>query len=243
MSAPAPDTSPASLAGAILAAAGAMTGAEQARLKGLLCLAACKLVPDGALPTDPHSLAAFRSIVRSLARMQPHADRLPASGIAYHGRPAFLTDDLLDRLRAESAAIRRNATREEPFCLGLLGGPVAEALARSTEMRELVAAHAGPLTTRFQTSYLYYEHTGHWLPAHVDDDIYGVNANIMLRHTASGDRLSYFYAFGADDQVTRIRAVPGEIVLMFGDSVVHGRAPLAAGELVNNMSIGFAPQG
>jgi hypothetical protein len=79
------------------------------------------------------------------------------------------------------------------------------------------------------------------MKAHVDTGIFSINANIMLEHEAGRERRSYLFIYPSSGQPERILLAPGEMVLSYAGSVVHGRAPLGAGERVRNLTIGFQP--
>lgn len=230
-----------SLATALLASAETMERAERDSLTLLLSLAAGQLSPDGRLPRDPDQAAALRTVIQSLARLQPHGAHVPRNGIAYRGRPAFLTDDLLQRLRDEARVVRRRAVPQTGHLLGR-GGPLADRLAASPEMIALVERTTVPVTATNIASYLFYETEGAGLAAHVDTEIFSLNVNLMLEHTSTADRTSFLYIYTMDGDCEQIVFPPGEIILTYADSVVHGRAPLARGEYVNNLTIGFQPR-
>lgn len=237
-----PPVEPRAIARQLLASAGAMTADERELLKTVLTFAASELVPDGRVPCDAARRDALGNVVSALAGLQPHAHLVPPGGISYRGRPAFMTDDLLRELQAESHRLRSAVGHGDPRCLGLRGGPLIDALARSKEMTALVERHLAPVTASRKANYLYYEVPGSRSEAHVDSGVFAINANIMLEHAATGPRGSFLYVIGGDGALTRIVFEPGEIVLIFADSVVHGRAPLVPGERVNNVTIGFEPR-
>jgi hypothetical protein len=231
------------IAAQLLASAGSMTDQEREILKTVLTFAASELVPEGGLPIEAARRDALCNITSALAGLQPYAHLVPRGGISYRGRPDFMTDDLLRRLRIESRELRCAVDHGDPRCLGLRGGPVIDALARSREMTALIERHTAPVAAGRKANYLYYEVVGSRSEAHVDSGIFAINANIMLEHTGGAARGSFLYVIAPDGELTRIVFEPGEIVIIFAGSVVHGRAPLLAGEYVNNVTIGFEPRG
>lgn len=229
------------LTSAILAAAHDLDDPGRARLKTMLSLVAGTLSPTGTLPDDPDRVRALRSVVETLALLQRHGRPIPANGIAYRGRPAFMTDELLRALRAEARSVRAQALPQVGHFLGR-GGTLADQLAGWPEMIELVESNTVPVTPTLIASYLYYEGAGAGLSAHVDTDVFALNVNIMLEHTAVAERRSFLYIYDTSCACEQIVLEPGEIVLTYADSIVHGRAPLADGEYVSNLTIGFQPQ-
>src|SRR5437899_1143216 len=89
----------------------ALTGAEQANFKLLLGLAAGGLAPGFKRPSEGSKARAFDTVSDTLARLQPYSNRISRNGVAYRGRPPFMTDELLVSLQSEARQLRPSALR------------------------------------------------------------------------------------------------------------------------------------
>lgn len=153
-----------------------------------------------------------------------------------------MSDDYLARLQNEARDIRHTRAIQQRGHLVGVGGQLGDELASSAPMLTLVESSAGPVSASGVVSYMFYEDEGAGLCAHVDTDIFSINVNIMLEHTSSDERSSHLFIFSTDgEQREEIQHQPGEIVITFGDSIVHGRAPLSRGESVTLLTVGFQP--
>jgi hypothetical protein len=137
--------------------------------------------------------------------------------------------------------VRPRAIWQRGHMLGV-GGTLGDRVATGEPLRALVEQCAGPVEATGVASYLFYEDAGSGITAHVDSDIFSINVNIVLRHDDAGRRETVFFLFHTDGK-TREEIVlePGDVIVTFGDSVLHGRSPLAAGEVMTNLTIGFQP--
>jgi hypothetical protein len=214
---------------------------ELTTLRGILSNVAQSLCPDGRFPEDARARQRFRSALKVLGSVQRHP-RMTPNGIVYRGRPDFMTDELLARIQHEARAeVRPRAIWQRGHMLGV-GGPLADTIANGPELRALVERTAGPVEATGVASYLFYEEEGAGLQAHVDTCVFSINVNIVLRHESAGRLASHLFVFSVDGKTREeILLEPGETIITFGDSIVHGRAPLAASEVVNNLTIGFQP--
>jgi hypothetical protein len=225
----------------LLEKAATMTPGEREALKTVLSLAATTLPADGVYPEDPNERAALRTAVRCLARLQAHRDHVPPNGVVFRGRPPFMSDELLRGLRDEARSIRETRpVLQTGHYLGM-GGPLADELSVSKEMTTFVEARSQAIRATGVASYLFYDEPGHGMKSHVDTGIFAINANIMLEHEPRDARKSYLYIYPSEGEPERIVFEPGEMVLSYAGSVVHGRAPLGPGERVRNLTIGFQP--
>jgi hypothetical protein len=218
-----------------------MPPGEREALKTVLCLAAAHLPPDGCYPDDPSERAALDAVISCLAKLQAHRDHVPPNGVVFRGRLPFLSDAALADLQAEAREIRRTRPiLQRGHWLGQ-GGTLADALAVSPEMIEFVEHYSQPVLATGIASYLFYDQPNHHMQAHVDTGIFAINANLMLEHVAIDRRASYLFIYPWQGEPERIVFEPGEIVLSYAGSVVHGRAPLAPGEHVHILTVGFQP--
>lgn len=217
-----------------------LTPAERDNFKLILMDAAAGFSPNGKLPSDDAEGALFRTVLGCLSQLQPHSSRIPSDGIAYYGRPSLISDALLSELIDEAQRRRLDALHEGDYHLGC-GGPLADRFSVSQPLLDFVTAHAGPVSPTAIASYLYYEKAGQGLDPHVDTDVFSVNLILMLRHEYSGNTASHLVIYPPDLSPKRFLLQPGEVVLLFADSIVHAREPLADGEEVNLLTIGFQP--
>lgn len=216
--------------------------AEKANFKLILGLAAGGLTPGFARPTDPAALEAFDMVSDALAALQPYSKRIGADGIAYRGRPAMMTDELLARLQAEAREVRPNASRFEAHYLGC-GAPIANELAVSNELGAFVREHAGDVKPTGIASFLYYDEEGQGIDPHIDTDIFSLNVLLMLEHRYGSGSASNLVVFPPRAAPRRLDLQPGEIVVMFAGSIAHGRERVGPGESVSILTFGFHPLG
>jgi len=166
----------------------------------------------------------------------------PPDGVYYHGRPAWVTDGLLDALLREATERRRGAhllRRQYHARAGARG----QALAESADMLGLISQSVVDAVPR-DANYLYYERPGDGIDPHVDTDNFDLNVVIMLRHTWANTRSSALVLFpDGPQQQRRFQLQPGELVLFRATSVVHARSNVAEGEQVCNLGIGYRPLG
>jgi hypothetical protein len=162
-------------------------------------------------------------------------------GVFYLGRPGFLSDDRLGRLRDEAEAARPGARRfRKEFYAGV--GPSGRAFSMSSELRELVAERAADAVPTESASYLYYDEPGSELAPHVDTETFTLNVLMNLVHEHDRERTSAFLLFPDGPAPHRVFLKPGTLILFHAGAVVHARsATSAAGERVWNIGIGFAP--
>ena len=221
---------------------GTLSPAEQANYKLLMGLAASGLSPSFDTRMPQRQADAFATVTECLTAFQPYRDRMTKNGIAWRGRPDFMTDELLESLQHESAKTRAQAYAYDNHYVGA-GAPIANELAMSTLLKELVREHAGDVLPTGIASYLYYDHEGQGIPPHIDTDIFSLNVLLMLKHVGGGSRRSCLVVFPTPDYSERIDLEPGEIVIMFAGSVTHAREYMKANEQVAILTFGFHPLG
>jgi len=220
-----------------------LSPAEQANYKLLMGLAASGLSPSFDNTKSPDgNIRAFEVVSHCLTSFQPYKDRMTKNGIAWRGRPDFMTDELLASLQKEADETRKVAYAYDNHYVGP-GAPIANALALSAELKGLVRLHAGNVQSTGIASYLYYEREGQGIPPHIDTDIFSLNVLLMLKHRGGGARRSCLVVFPSHDYSERIDLELGEIVILFAGSVTHAREYMAADEEVGILTFGFHPLG
>ena len=209
-----------------------MSGPELENYKLLLGIAAGGLSPDGSLPSSGPASRAFETVLRCLAKVQP-------TGAIWRGRPDFMSDQLLDSLQAEARANRIDAIRHDRYYLGC-GGAVADSLALSTELVELVNQVANGMVPTGVASYLWYDEPGCGLSAHIDTETFTLNGILMLEHRYS-EAPSHLVLLPPGGTRERVLLQPGELLLLFAGGTVHARENVKPGESVSLLTIGFRP--
>jgi hypothetical protein len=217
---------------------GDLNEAERAGLKFLLGLSCA-----GLLTREQHGSAtapARDMVVSLLANLQSHRDWITPTGIAWRGRPSFITDEILRQMQEESAALRGHAERFDEYFV-VPAGPTARAIAASDEFRELVSKHSGgPVVSTGKTNYAYYDEVGLGIDPHIDTDEYPINTILLLEHRFQAEP-SHLVLYPKGLPPQRILLEPGEIVIFFADSVVHQRERMKEGEVLRIAAFGFDP--
>jgi hypothetical protein len=217
--------------------------AERNNLRLLLGMAAGDLDQCSSARLRSAQRAALRATTATLTAIQPSGRQDTTCGVLWRGRPRWLSDALLSSLRAEAVALRDNAKLYERQYLGR-GGPIAERVATSAELLATVREAAGSVTPTGVASYLYYERDGMGISPHIDTEVFALNALILLRHDAQAERTSHFVVMppGAQE-FERLPLEAGDMLLLYADSVVHGREPVGPHETVHVLTLGFAETG
>ena len=223
----------------LAALSGGMDEAERANFKLLLGMAAGGLVRDGRPPKKGIEGRAFSAAVTAISALQPHRHRLPVNGVVYRGRPDFVTDELLHDLREESARLRPTAFRFDDHYV-VSGAPIARAVGYSTELNDWVQTYADHVTPTAKANYLYYDQIGLGIDPHVDNESFALNAILMLEHVYAANP-SALVLYPPKSLVERIHLQPGEMIVMFADSIIHARERMGAGECVRIVAFGFQP--
>ena len=219
-----------------------LTEAEKANFKLLLGLAAGGLAPGFTKPQDGSQAVAFDAVSVTLSKLQPYKKRISDNGIAYRGRPALMTNELLAALQSEARALRPSAKRFEEHFLGC-GAPLANELAISPMLTSFVCFHAGEVEATGVASFLYYDEVGQGIDPHIDTDIFSLNVLVMLEHVQSSTSPSALVIFPPHREPQRLELAPGEMVIMFAGSIAHRRERMKVGESVSILTFGFQPVG
>lgn len=219
-----------------------LTDAEKANYKMLLGLAAGNLVPGFGEKSSAANASAFDAVSDALSRLQPFKEQIPPDGVAYVGRPDFMTDDLLGRLQDEARRTRPLARKLEEHYLGT-GAPIANDLAVSDELVSFVQSHAGGALPTGVASFLFYDEPGLGIDPHVDTDIFSLNTLLMLDHVAGEGDASRLVLFPPYLEPQEYALKPGELIVFYAGSIAHGRHRMKPGESVTILTFGFHPLG
>lgn len=216
-----------------------LTAAEQANLKLILGLSAGHLVPA----KDPGSQDGRTAVAEALELLCPYEVDDPR-GVQFRGRPEFLTDELLASLIAESEQVGATAVPFDEHYLGC-GGPIADKLARSAELAELVTSLVPRAESTGIASYLFYRDEGQGIIPHIDTDIFSLNVLMMLAHeippgTPSPSALYMHFPDGTEE---RLQLTSGEVVIFLAGTQAHSRTAITRDERVTILTFGFMPQG
>ena len=161
------------------------------------------------------------------------------------GRPAFITDELLDAVAREARDLRSSAEatgpeRGQAGQLTASPGPLARRLVVHRGWRALCRDAFGYEPQKpFHAAYLYYDTPGAGIVPHVDDPAFAVNLLFMVSRRCTGEQRSATVLHPAGSDVVRVVLEPGEALLLEADGLVHAREPMQAGEDVTLLSMGF----
>jgi hypothetical protein len=219
--------------------ASTMSDEERANYKLLLGMAAGGLAQEGRPPEGGVEAVAFATAVSSLTMLQPHRQRIPRNGVAYRGRPEFVSDELFSDLERESARLRPTAIRFDDH-LVVSGAPLARAVAFSRELNDLITAHTGPVAPTAKANYLYYDQAGFGIDPHIDNETFSLNAILMLEHTYE-TKPSALVLYPPRSSPEKIHLEPGELIVMYADSITHARERMGENEVVRIVAFGFHP--
>jgi hypothetical protein len=221
-----------------------LTEAEKANFKLLLGLSAGGLVPNFERPKFDAPRMALDAVTETLAKLQPYSNRISKNGIAFRGRPKFLTDNLLKSLQVEAESIRPRTVRFDEHYLGC-GAPIANKLATSFELVEFVKANVGFVEPTGVASFIFYDEVGQGIDPHIDTDIFSLNVLLMLSHKVPEKiaARSTLVVFPPDAEPESFDLEPGEVVIMFAGSIAHGRQRVTKDESVSILTFGFHPLG
>jgi hypothetical protein len=210
---------------------------EAFHLRELLSNALGGLSPTAVVPSAGWSHAAWLAGVDALTG--------DSTATPSPQRPAFLTDELIERLSAEAAiqsffSVRMGLRYTAP------PGEIARRFGADDELCRYVSScvgHevlAGNGFDEENATYLYYEGAGDAIQPHVDP--FGItNALVMIEQVPppDGSRPSGLLVFGRDGRPTPIALERGEMVVLGDGALVHAREPVSTGERVTLLSLVF----
>lgn len=207
------------------------TGGRQA-VTDAIGIAAKDLAPDD----EPSAGAAdtWRALVGA-------ADRLWGSGVFPLGRLAFVRDDLLAALVAESQDQQPKTDAGEHRTVGEPGRVLA-ALAVSRQLREALGELLRePVLPTYDAIYLY-EPPGSHVRTHLDAGNYELVFHLVVEHALpddGSDGSALVVHLPGESRAKRFRLRPGEAVALLGRGTIHSWEPLRTGERRTLTAVGF----
>lgn len=185
----------------------------------------------------------FTTAMETLANIQPHSSRVSVDGVQWTGRPSFMQDSTVEALIAESRLLRPLARRFDDHRVSK-GQSVALEVGYSTAFSDLVQTHAGAARFSGRCNYTYYDEPGMGVDPHVDNVEFPLIAITMLSHKmeegAARDP-SGTMIFRRGQEPKRYLLQPGELLLLYSDSVMHSRVRMQTNEEVTIIVFGFEP--
>jgi hypothetical protein len=122
------------------------------------------------------------------------------------------------------------------------GGPLAQNIALSEQLNDLISLRTEHIVPTGRANYLYYDSPGLGIDPHVDNEVFSLNAIMMLVHEHSDDP-SALILYPADGELEEIYLAPGEMIVMFADSITHARRRMGPHERISIVAFGFQPVG
>ena len=210
-----------------------LTESEYHNYKTVLALAS-----GGLIRADRGSSQAALSVATNVLAASRNRPKSARFGIAWQGRPEFLTVGKLENLIQESRQSQSRATRVEDHKV-VPGGEVAKEFAQCEAFLQLVTRYAGSAVSTDRSTYLYYDEIGMGIDPHIDNPEFAVNAILMLEHKHKELPSALTFYEGADSRSVHLQS--GELIIFFADSVVHARERMKEGEFLAVVAFGFQP--
>jgi hypothetical protein len=159
--------------------------------------------------------------------------------VHYYGRPEWLTDEILEELRAEARRRRGQASDVERQAHARVGA-CGSRFASSREMLRLIAVSVRPACPTGNANYLYYDSPGSGIDPHIDSVDFPLQVLLMIDHHGFTNQRSSLVIFpnGPRDPVP-IVLDPGHLVLFDAASVYHGRTSVSPGERLVLLGAGY----
>lgn len=190
-------------------------------------------------PCTEQETGEFFQLADLLRRLTPASEQIPSDGIAYRGFCELIDSDLLAALQREALQRRHEPLDRTDHYLGC-GGPLADRLSVLPQLTAFVASHVGPVAASGIASYLYYDAAGLGIRPHIDTEVFSINLMLMLQHDCPTDvEPSATVVFPAYEAPQSHRLRIGEMMIMYGSSVIHTRSPVRPGENIHLLTLGF----
>ena len=183
----------------------------------------------------------FNYLATALLKISPDHQNIPNNGIAYKGKPSWITDNLLKELQNEALARRKQPLDRIDHFLGC-GGKHADLLSVNQEILKFVSNHVRKrVKPTGIASYLYYDKPGLGIRPHVDSDVFSINMMLMLKHEYKQNfEPSVTRIFPANSEMESYQLSIGEVMIMHGGAVIHTRSTIKEFENVHLLTIGFS---
>ncbi|WP_133260169.1 hypothetical protein [Streptacidiphilus pinicola] len=214
----------------LLAALRARPMAERVRFSEIVAQVLNSVLPQADSPGRRLLMSVLDSYLASI----------PGRPILYRGRPEWLTLDAFDLLRAEAADSFERALERYSLVEYAEVSPVADRHVEEwTEFRSWIDEQSGlALAPQIRKVTFQYNRATDHLPWHIDKpNKVALNCLIMLERSEL--RQSALQLYTHEGTIIEVDLEPGEVLLFKGDATPHRRTPLADGEFVRLMSIGF----
>lgn len=188
-------------------------------------------------PSSPSLAQVWQLMVQAISDTYP-------GGVIRLGRLAPLCA-AMDDLVAEATEMIEEQVRVCGATSGIVeSGPLATRVALHPLLRDELSKHAGiSLLPPVTVSYFYYHQPGDYLFPHADPiTTSGVICltNLVYTERIDGNRPSALIVYRPDGHRQRLELIPGESLMLFGGGTVHARETIGPGEIVINLSVGFA---
>lgn len=156
--------------------------------------------------------------------------------------PEWLSANLVEALRREAEAHRTTPKVRDSWYNGP-PGRIAKKLASTTQLKDWISERIGRgVQDAINAVYIYYDDVGHHIPLHIDyPEAFEYNLLICLDRRPSGGPSATTTLVVADGEARSIDLAPGQALLFHSSYTPHGRTPLADGEAITLISLGFSP--
>jgi hypothetical protein len=195
-----------------------------------------RLAPAGNPPTTGAGAEAWPVLLTVL-------DRLFGSGVHPLGRPRFVTEGLLELLRAEAREQRPASSGSRRPGPGAAGHALAS-LAVSGQLRGAVSGALGRSVAPTYDAVYQYDPPGSHVRTHVDTRGYELVVHLVLEHglprrEGRAESALVVHLPGRREPL-RVPLGVGEAVVLHGRGTVHSWEPLADDEDRTMIAVGFA---
>ncbi|MET9496305.1 hypothetical protein [Streptomyces sp. NPDC006552] len=216
-----------------------LTAAERENLKFLLSMAAGGIISGHAQGISKELRdKALGVSQQSLPKLLAGPREKYPTGIVFHGRAPFLSDEQLTTLDQESRECRSRAERFMDHYVAS-GAPAAREASLSEPVRAFLGETVGAVAPTRRANYLYYDEPGLGIDPHVDKDEFSLNILTMLEHRSGGGQRSELILHPPGQDAIHFHLQPGESLVFFADSVTHQRTRTVADESIRLVSFGY----
>jgi hypothetical protein len=222
---------------------GLLTPVEQDLLRRRLSFECARLFHEVFdLPEDEARRLRMDLLMTALAAGRA----LPDYGLAYRGRPTWMTEQLLRDLQDEAdhfaPSAYMNAYQQIARVDSDHDDTACERFARSGQLVALVRAHAGNCVPLHITSYLYYDCPQQFCEPHTDTQLIPISVLVELRHEWTSAPRSRTVSYWPHQARLEHLGEPGEISVFFGSHALHGRTAPGPGERIQALLMSFGPR-